>query len=200
MPMLGLVELMRTVNPESTWEKFLFILEHIPRIHEATAFVAFTALGVLVGLRFFKHAISQSTKYLAWFRYVPEVLVTVIVFTFLSDEFNWSDDGIAILGSVKIDNGHGLFAFPLLKRNTRFLKATTSTAILIAVVGFLDSIVAAKTTAARLGYTVSPNRELVALGASNLAASFIPGTLPAYGSITRCVFLLLCLKYAHVSL
>ena len=55
----------------------------------------------------------------------------------------------------------------------------------IAVVGFLDSIVAAKQNAARFGYSISPNRELVALGAANLAGSFIPGTLPAYGSITR---------------
>jgi len=45
--------------------------------------------------------------------------------------------------------------------------------------------VSAKQNSARFGYSISPNRELVALGASNLVASFIPGTLPAYGSITR---------------
>jgi MFS superfamily sulfate permease-like transporter len=56
---------------------------------------------------------------------------------------------------------------------------------LISVVGFLDSIVAAKQNSARFGYSISPNRELVALGAANLAGSFIPGTLPAFGSITR---------------
>ena len=58
---------------------------------------------------------------------------------------------------------------------------------LISVVGFVDSIVAAKQNSARFGYSISPNRELVALGAANLVASFVPGTLPAYGSITRCV-------------
>lgn len=58
---------------------------------------------------------------------------------------------------------------------------------LISIVGFLDSIVAAKQNAARFGYSISPNRELVALGAANLMGSFIPGTLPAYGSITRYV-------------
>ena len=56
---------------------------------------------------------------------------------------------------------------------------------IIAVVGFLDSVVAAKQNAARFGYSISPNRELVALGAANLVASFVPGTLPAFGSITR---------------
>ena len=57
------------------------------------------------------------------------------------------------------------------------------------IVGFLDSIVAAKQNAGIYGYSISPNRELVALGASNLVASLIPGTLPAYGSITRCALL-----------
>ena len=59
---------------------------------------------------------------------------------------------------------------------------------MISVVGFLDSIVAAKQNAARFGHSISPNRELVALGVANVAGSFIPGTLPAYGSITRSVF------------
>jgi MFS superfamily sulfate permease-like transporter len=56
---------------------------------------------------------------------------------------------------------------------------------LISVLGFLDSIVAAKQNSARFGYSISPNRELVALGASNILSSFVPGTIPAYGSITR---------------
>ncbi len=56
---------------------------------------------------------------------------------------------------------------------------------IISIAGFLDSIVAGKQNAARFGYSISPNRELVALGAANVAAAFIPGTLPAFGSITR---------------
>jgi MFS superfamily sulfate permease-like transporter len=56
---------------------------------------------------------------------------------------------------------------------------------LIAVAGFLDSVVAAKQNSSRFGYTISPNRELVALGAGNLLGSFVPGSLPAYGAITR---------------
>ena len=51
--------------------------------------------------------------------------------------------------------------------------------------GFLDSTVAAKQNADRFGYAISPNRELVALGAANLLGSFVPGTLPAFGSIVR---------------
>ena len=54
---------------------------------------------------------------------------------------------------------------------------------LITIIGFLDSTVAAKQNADRFGCTISPNRELVALGAANLMGSFVPGTMPAFGSI-----------------
>ncbi|EEB97403.1 hypothetical protein MPER_03285, partial [Moniliophthora perniciosa FA553] len=104
----------------------------------------------------------------------------------LSDEFGWDQAGVDILGDVPVKTGEGFFFQPPFKQsNLQFLKRTTSTAVVISVIGFLDSIVAAKGAAAKFGYSVSPNRELVALGAANLAASFVPGTLPAYGSITR---------------
>lgn len=124
----------------------------------------------------------------------------------LSDEFDWDSDGVDILGSVPINTGGSFVHFPIHKMTLRYLRKTTSTAVyvlpfselvkqfadhnacsLISVAGFLDSIVAAKQNAAKYEYSISPNRELVALGASNIIASFVPGTLPAYGSITRYV-------------
>jgi MFS superfamily sulfate permease-like transporter len=61
------------------------------------------------------------------------------------------------------------------------------TAFVMAVVGVVDSMVAARENATKYGYPVSPNRELVALGASNLVASLVTatGTLPIFGSLTR---------------
>jgi MFS superfamily sulfate permease-like transporter len=56
---------------------------------------------------------------------------------------------------------------------------------LASILGFLDSIVSAKQNAARFQYSISPNRELVALGVANLVGSFIPGAIPAAGSITK---------------
>lgn len=56
---------------------------------------------------------------------------------------------------------------------------------MIAVLGFLDSIVGAHDMGTKFDYAISPNRELVALGAGNVVASFFSGCLPGYGSITR---------------
>lgn len=58
-------------------------------------------------------------------------------------------------------------------------------ASLITVIGYLDSSIATKEAATQFEYSVSPNRELVALGAGNVGGSFIPGTIPAFGSIIR---------------
>lgn len=76
------------------------------------------------------------------------------------------------------------------------------TAAVSAVIGIVDSVVAARENGGKYGYAVGPNRELVALGMSNvpvsrqqadstgtanLAASSLVGTgcVPIFGSLTR---------------
>jgi len=182
IPMLGLVALEHSLNPQTTLEKTFFLVEHgFTRSHRPTAFVSACAFVVLVLLRMLK----ASLRRFKWVARVPEVLIVVIVSTILSDQFRWNDDGIAILGDVPIHTGGRFIKFPFHHHNLPYFKETTSTAVLISIIGFLDSIVAAKQNAARYAYSISPNRELVALGAGNLAGAFIPGTLPAAGSITR---------------
>ncbi|KAI0315518.1 sulfate anion transporter [Amylostereum chailletii] len=182
MPMLGLVALEHKLNPQTTLDKIRFILENgFTHFHKQTAMVSFGALLVLVGARVLK---ASFRKY--WFIYrIPEVLVVVVVSTILSGKLHWDEDGIDILGSVSVKTGGHFFKFPLHHSHLPYYKQTTSYAVLISIIGFLDSIVAAKQNASRFGYSISPNRELVALGAANLVGSFVPGTLPAYGSITR---------------
>ncbi|TFK45036.1 sulfate anion transporter [Crucibulum laeve] len=182
IPMFGLTTLMHTVDPETTIDKFIFLVKNaIANPHRPTTIISFTALASLIGLRWFKNQFKKTW----WIYRLPEVLVVVVVSTFLSSEFSWDEDAVDILGAVSVTTGESFIQFPLGHSNLKFLRRTTSTAVLISVVGFLDSIVAAKQNSARFGYSISPNRELVALGAANLVASFVPGTLPAYGSITR---------------
>ncbi|KAI0262199.1 sulfate anion transporter [Gloeopeniophorella convolvens] len=182
IPMLGLVALEHTVKPETTLEKILFLVEYgFTKSHHLTAVVSACALLSLVVLRMLKASLRQFK----WIARIPEVLIVVIASTILSDKFDWDDKGIAILGNVPIKTDGHFIKFPFHHHHLPYLKQTTSTAVLISIIGFLDSIVAAKQNAARYSYSISPNRELVALGAANLAGAFVPGTLPAYGSITR---------------
>ncbi|KAI0667113.1 sulfate anion transporter [Trametes maxima] len=182
IPMFGLTHLEHIAQPKSTLDKLFFLIENaFTHAHRLTAVISFGALAVLVGVRSFKRVCRRY-----WFIYrLPEVFLVVVASTFLSDKFDWDQDGVEILGSVPINTGSSFVQFPLRKITLRYLRRTTSTAVLISVVGFLDSIVAAKQNAGRFGYSISPNRELVALGAGNIVGAFVPGTLPAYGSITR---------------
>ncbi|OBZ69840.1 hypothetical protein A0H81_10083 [Grifola frondosa] len=182
IPMFGLTELEHVLQPKSTLDKLFFLVNNaFTHAHRLTTIISFTSLAILVCFRSIKGVFK---KY--WFIYrLPEVFIVVVCSTILSDEFDWDEDGVDILGTVPINTGSSFIQFPLRTITLRFLRRTTSTAVLCSIIGFLDSIVSAKQNAGRFGYSISPNRELVALGAGNIVGSFVPGTLPAYGSITR---------------
>ncbi|KAL4064287.1 sulfate transporter family-domain-containing protein [Scleroderma yunnanense] len=182
IPMFGLVTLEDELQPESSLDKIIFLVENVwTHAHELTTIISFGALAALMLFRAFKNFFKSTW----WIYRLPEVLIFVVLATVMSDQLRWDEQGVAILGSVPIHTGSHFFRFPLHQSVHRFIKGTTSTAILITIVGYLDSIVAAKQSGDRFGYSISPNRELVALGASNLLGSFVPGTLPAFGSIVR---------------
>lgn len=180
-PMFGLGALEKTINPESTLDKIIFLLEYVwTDYHKSTTLISFGALLVLIFMRAFKRYFKRTW----WIERFPEVLMVVVLSTIISGRLRWDKDGVDILGVVPINTGGHFFSFPL-KQSIRYIRGTTSTAVLITIMGFLDSTVAAKQNADRFGYSISPNRELVALGAANLVGSFVPGTLPAFGSIVR---------------
>ncbi|KAG2067906.1 hypothetical protein BDR04DRAFT_1129430 [Suillus decipiens] len=112
IPMFGLVPLENQMNPESTLDKIIFLLEFSwSDYHRPTMLVSFGALFVLIFMRTFK----GYFKRIWWIERLPEVLLVTVLSTIMAP----------------------------------------------------------------------PNRELVALGAANLFGSFVPGTLPAFGSIVR---------------
>ena len=57
------------------------------------------------------------------------------------------------------------------------------TAAMIAIIGFVESVVIAKTYSTKHNYSVSANRELVALGVANIASGVFQG-IPAFGSVS----------------
>ena len=143
IPMLGLTALEHKLNPQTTLEKILFLVENgFTRSHRPTAFISATALVTLVMLRMLKVSLRQYK----WVTRVPEVLIVVIVstssfycpgncviynfmFAVLSDKFRWDDDGIAILGDVPIHTGGHFIKFPVHHHNIPYLRQTTSTAV-----------------------------------------------------------------------
>ena len=82
--MFGLTQLEHVLQPKSTLEKLLFLIENaFTRAHELTTLISFGALAVLVLVRSFKQAFK---KY--WFIYrLPEVFIVVVVSTCASSLF-----------------------------------------------------------------------------------------------------------------
>ncbi|CAG8631176.1 2165_t:CDS:2, partial [Acaulospora morrowiae] len=208
--MLGLTEIATLDgigHASSTLEKFIYIITHIHQAHGLTAIVAFSSLTFLLVFRALKLKLS---KHYPQAQFIPEILICVIVFTILCSFFRWYEGGVSILGQIK-GGGFPSFRIPNPPAAAHY-KDCFETAVLISVVGFVESIVITKTYATKYNYSVSANRELVALGAANLIGSLFQ-CFPAYGGMARssindragaktqlsglisCSFVLLCLFF-----
>jgi len=115
------------------------------------------------------------------YRRIPGILIAVALATVIAGVLKLAEtDGLAVLGPLP--QGLPSFAVPL-------IGATDLVPILIggfavALVSFADTSVLSRAYAARMGYRVNPNQEMVGLGAANLAAGFFQG-FPISSSSSR---------------
>ena len=78
IPMFGLTALEHSQNPQTTLERFLFLIENFAtHEHRPTTVISFGALAILVILRYFKSFFKNWTIIYR----LPEVLLVVIVST-----------------------------------------------------------------------------------------------------------------------
>ncbi len=102
-------------------------------------------------------------------RSLPGPLVVVVLGTLLVALTRLDLAGVAIVGPVP--RGVPLPALPALDAGAA--TALLPAALTIAFVGFMESFAVAKSIAAREGYSVDANRELVGLGLAGLAAGLV---------------------------
>ena len=96
--------------------------------------------------------------------------------------FQLQDAGVKIVGAIP----QGLPPLTLPKWDPMLWQQLLAPALLIGVVGFVESVSVAQTLAARRRQRIVPDQELVALGASNIAAS-LTGGFPVTGGFARSV-------------
>jgi SulP family sulfate permease len=96
--------------------------------------------------------------------------------------FEWHLAGVKIVGYVPA----GLPPLTWPQWDMTLWQELTVPALLISVVGFVESVSVGQTLAAKRRQRIVPDRELVALGASNLGASFTGG-FPVTGGFARSV-------------
>jgi sulfate permease, SulP family len=149
---------------EQAWD----LLRSLGDTHVLTLVVGLASLALVLGLRRLAPA-------------VPGSLVAVLGSVLAVAVLGLDDHGVAIVG--EIDSGLPSFGLPggLSPHDYGDLAAG---AIAVMLVGFAEGLGAAKTYAARHHYAVDANRELLGLGAANVAAGLSSGMV-VNGSLSK---------------
>jgi high affinity sulfate transporter 1 len=143
------------------------VLSHLGHIQWLTFVVGIGSLAVVLLLRRFAPL-------------VPAPLVAVLVGILLVHVLNLQRHGLDIVGHIT--GGLPSFGLPGVPWADYLKLAGASVGVML--VGFAEGLGAAKTYAARNGYQIEPNQELVGLGLANLAAGFSSGMV-VNGSLSK---------------
>jgi high affinity sulfate transporter 1 len=102
---------------------------------------------------------------------LPAVLVAVVVSILAANAFDLADRGVSLVGPLP--QGFPPFTLPSVPMSD--LALLVAGAVGIAVVSLTDTISTASAFAARAGREVDGDREMVGIGAANIAAGFFQG-------------------------
>jgi high affinity sulfate transporter 1 len=102
---------------------------------------------------------------------LPAVLVAVVVSILAANAFNLADHGVSLVGPLP--KGFPPFTLPSVAMSD--LALLVAGAIGIAVVSLTDTISTSSAFAARTGQEVDGDREMIGIGAANIAAGFFQG-------------------------
>ena len=106
----------------------------------------------------------------------------VLVSSFVAYRFQLGEQGVALVGQVPV--GLPVLSVPDLTHPA--WRQLLVSAIFISVIGFVESVSVGHTLAAKRRQRISPDQELIGLGAANIASSF-SGGYPVTGGFARSV-------------
>ena len=148
---------------EQTWD----LITHLGDTDVLSAVVGIGSLVALLVLR-------------RWMPFLPGSLIIVLIGIAAVNLLGLDDDGLDIVGTIQ--SGLPDLGLPDVSGND-FLTLLAA-AVGVMLVGFAEGLGAAKTYAAREGYDVDANRELVGLGVANLGAGLASGMV-VNGSLSK---------------
>ena len=168
--MIGQVPDLLGVEKESGnfFEKLWGVVEELPDTHLLTFAIGIVALVAIVALR----EIAPV---------VPGSLAVVVLSIVAAQVFDLGDDGVELVGTIEA----GLPAFGLPEGSSLdMLLDLLGPAVGVMLVGFAEGLGAAKVYAARAGYDIDSNRELLGLGVSNIGSG-LSGGMVVNGSLSK---------------
>lgn len=180
------------------WQTAYDLCKHLPEIDAATAVLGFTLLAMLTFFKKWKQAGNEAkrSKSLLW-RFFPKnkdscafksmkmcadlssVLCVILGWVW---GFIYREAGITSVRLIEDSESNGfLFLLPSFDSKTPDLIVP---AVMIAVVGFLETIAVGGKMANEKRYSYDANQELLALGAANVGGAFM-GAFPITGGFSR---------------
>ena len=147
---------------ETVWE----LAQKASDAHGLTLAVGMGAIALMIGLK-------------RWLPVLPGALVAVVVTTAASVVWDLQDRSVKVVGDIP----QGL---PPLTVPDDFglIGSLLPAALVITLVGYMESIAVAKVYARRNRYEIDANRELVGLGAANIGSGLFGG-YPVTGGFSR---------------
>ncbi len=161
------------------------LVQQIPHVHLLTLTVG---VGTTIFLFWVRKGLKPLLVRWGFPSRTAEVLAktgpvaAIVLTTFLTWFSQWQAQGLKIVGAVP----QGLPPLTLPIWDLALWKALAVPALLISVVGFVESVSVGQTLAAKRRQRIAPNQELVALGASNVSAA-LTGGFPVTGGFARSV-------------
>ncbi len=108
----------------------------------------------------------------------PVVAVALTILAAIA--FDLQDKGVNIVGAIP----QGLPPFAMPSTDLALIERLWVPALLISIIGFVESVSVAQTLAAKRRQRISPDQELIGLGAANVASAF-SGGYPVTGGFAR---------------
>lgn len=111
---------------------------------------------------------------------LPAAMIAVVIGIALAYFAKLGDRGVALVGEIQ----GGLPGFSMPTIDAGIIKAALPTAIVAALISYMESISAAKIYARQNKYEVSPSQELIALGTAQIGTSLFGGYIVG-GALSR---------------
>ncbi|KAF2197657.1 hypothetical protein GQ43DRAFT_195818 [Delitschia confertaspora ATCC 74209] len=188
IPEMGLAHLGKEASHGSCLDKIIFLVHNAKSAHGLTCAVSFGAFGIIMFFREIKKRLQPRYPNVA---YIPDRFLVVVLSAVFAWRFGWAEKGVEILGSVQAGGKTFAVHFPLETSHLKYASDAVNTALIIALLGFFESSVAAKSLPSSEGQkdgiknmALSANRELIALGTANMVGGLFM-SLPAFGGYGR---------------
>lgn len=186
---IGLSQLQHLLGISAGGQNLIELLISLSQsVSESNFFTLGLGIGAIIflvwcktGFRTLLLAIGMQERLAKTISRSGPILVAVVT-SLLAYQLRLDEVGVQLLGDVP----RGLPGFKLPNFSTELINSLAGSAVLISIIGFVESISVGQTLAAKRRERIDLDQELVGLGASNIASSFAGG-FPVSGGFSRSI-------------